>query len=76
VYITRTKHVCDVPISLSQYPTEYVWDSSDEEEEGDTKKTAYMSDSMDEEDRTDTMNILDQSDSWVIWKSLLITMTT
>jgi hypothetical protein len=44
-------------------------DSSDEQDEGDTKKTAYMWDSMDEKDRTDTMNSLDQSDRWVIWKS-------
>jgi hypothetical protein len=49
--------------------TEYTWDSSDEQEEGDTKKTIYMWDSMDEDDRTDTMDSVDQSDRWVIWKS-------
>jgi hypothetical protein len=48
--------------------TEYVWDSSDEQEEGDTKKTAYMLwDSMDEEDRTDTIDSLKQFDKWVTW---------
>jgi hypothetical protein len=53
--------------------TEYVWDSSDEEEEGDTKKTcmtfSYMWDSMDEEDREDSLDNLNQSDKWDIWKS-------
>jgi hypothetical protein len=43
-----------------------VWDSSDEQEEGDTKKTTYMWDSMDEEDRSDTIDILKQSDKWVM----------
>ena len=46
-----------------------MWDSSDEQEEGDTKKMAYMWDSMDEEDRADTIDNLKQSDNWVIWKS-------
>ena len=49
--------------------TEYVWDSSNEQEEGDTKKTAYIWDSMDEEDRTGTIEILKESDEWVTWKS-------
>ena len=44
-------------------------DPSDEQEEGDTKKTAYICDSMDEEDRIDTIDILKKSDEWVIWKS-------
>jgi hypothetical protein len=44
-------------------------DPSDEQEEGDTKKTAYMWDSMDEEDGTDTIDSLKTSDKWVIWKS-------
>jgi hypothetical protein len=48
---------------------EYVWYSSDDQEEGDTKKTVYTWDSMDEEDRADTVDILMQSDEWVIWKS-------
>jgi hypothetical protein len=46
-----------------------VWDSSDEQEEGDTKKTTLLWDSMDKEDRADTIDILNQSDEWVIWKS-------
>ena len=46
-----------------------MWESSDEKEEGDTKKTVYMWDSMDEEGRTDTMNSLDQSDKWIMWKT-------
>ena len=46
-----------------------MWDSSDEQEEEDTKKMAYMWDSMDEEDRADTIDSLNQSDNWVIWKS-------
>ncbi len=44
-------------------------DPSDEQEEGDTKKTACMWDSMDEEDGTDTIDSLKTSDKWVIWKS-------
>ena len=43
-----------------------MWDSSDEQEEGDTKEKAYILDSMDEEDKTDTIEILKK---WVIWKS-------
>jgi hypothetical protein len=46
-----------------------VWDSSEEQVEGDTKTTTYMWDSMGEEDRTDIMDNLDQTDKWVIWKS-------
>ena len=46
-----------------------MWDSSDEQEEGDTKKTTYMWDSMDEEDRADTIDRLKPSIKWVIWKS-------
>jgi hypothetical protein len=32
-----------------------MWDSADEQDVGDTKKTAYTWDSMDEEDREDTI---------------------
>ena len=46
-----------------------MWDSSDEKEEGDTKKTSYICDSMDEKDRADTIEILKQTDEWVIWKT-------
>ena len=43
-----------------------MWDSTDEQDEEDTKKTAYMWDSMDEQDREDTMDRLKQTDKWVM----------
>ena len=46
-----------------------LWDSADEQDVENTKKTAYMWDSMDEEDRENTMDSLKQTDKWVIWNT-------
>jgi hypothetical protein len=41
--------------------TEYMWDSTDEEDGEDTREATYIWDSMDDQDREDTMDSLKQT---------------